>query len=73
MTEKQILAVHNIIMETLKVTPTAWDMNGESYNCGCYIELTEDTYISVGRLFSGDAKLGEEVVNRYLTLTNGQI
>ncbi len=60
--------ISNILHNNFKVVPTRYDMHGENFNCGCYMEITDKAYQLIGE---GDIDKGKTVVDAYLEETNG--
>jgi len=68
-----MIAIHKIIMRTLKIVPKAWDMNSQNFNSDCHMELTDETYELVGNRFNTDIDGGKKIVDNYFTITGGKV
>lgn len=68
-----MIDIHLIIMRTMKIVPNSYDMNGEKFNCDCYLELTDKTYQMISNRFNITLEEGKKIVENYLTLTNGNV
>lgn len=73
MKNNEIIDIHKIIINTIKITPKAWDMNHQHFNCDCHMELTDKTYELISERFGTTLKESEEIVNKYFIITDGQV
>jgi hypothetical protein len=62
--------ISNVLRNNLRVVPTEYDMSGENFNSGCYLEIIDKAYLILG---DGDMGKGKEIVREYLKETNGYL
>jgi hypothetical protein len=66
MTQTDMNDIYDIIMDTMKIVPKSFDMNGVHFNSDCHMELTEETYETVCTRFGTTQEEGKRIVDIFL-------
>jgi len=73
MKKNEMVIIHDIIIETVKLVPKAWDMHHQKFNCDCHLELTEETYHKIGEKLNSTPEEAIMIVEDYFNITNGYV